>query len=217
MCYTNTQPEVEFESTVNNNILKVLTQLLLLIFLEKIHSKLNPLKFTTWTIKSILKLFCFCGNNHTCIFTCLQATKYKSESILAIGNITQSWTYWDLINKIWPQNRKIVKPHKVWKGNVVEKRQLLNLISKYCKKILEKIKFSTILADPGLQLASVTCRYHVIYEQRERVFHRDIQTRENNVWKQEHESIHTLFSSEFGYPGETRARVVYMASQMIET
>ena len=32
----------------------------------------------------------------------------------------------------------------------------------------------------------------VIYEQRERVFHRDIQTRENNV----------------------RARVVYMASQM---
>jgi hypothetical protein len=28
----------------------------------------------------------------------------------------------------------------------------------------------------------------VIYEQRERVFHRDIQTRENNVWKQEREA-----------------------------
>ena len=34
-------------------------------------------------------------------------------------------------------------------------------------------------------------RLYVIYEQRERVFHLDI-----------------------GYPGETRARVVYMASQM---
>ena len=39
----------------------------------------------------------------------------------------------------------------------------------------------------------------VIYEQRERVFHRDIQTHCFRV---------------FGYPGETRARVVYMASQM---
>ena len=28
----------------------------------------------------------------------------------------------------------------------------------------------------------------VIYEQRERVFHRDIQTRENNVWKHEREA-----------------------------
>ena len=43
----------------------------------------------------------------------------------------------------------------------------------------------------------------VIYEQRERVFHRDIQTQEN---------IHCF--RVFGYPGETRARVVYMASQM---
>jgi hypothetical protein len=41
----------------------------------------------------------------------------------------------------------------------------------------------------------------VIYEQRERVFHRDIQTRD------------TLFSSVW-IPVETRARVVYMASQM---
>ena len=36
------------------------------------------------------------------------------------------------------------------------------------------------------------------------MFHRDIQTRENNV--------HCF--RVFGYPGETRARVVYMASQM---
>jgi hypothetical protein len=36
----------------------------------------------------------------------------------------------------------------------------------------------------------------VIYEQRERVFHRDIQTRENNVWKHEREarvSSHIVF------------------------
>jgi hypothetical protein len=33
-----------------------------------------------------------------------------------------------------------------------------------------------------------TAIFHVIYEQRERVFHRDIQTRENNVWKHEHEA-----------------------------
>jgi hypothetical protein len=45
--------------------------------------------------------------------------------------------------------------------------------------------------------------FQVIYEQRERVFHRDIQTRENK---------HCF--RVFGYPGETRARVVYMASQM---
>jgi hypothetical protein len=43
----------------------------------------------------------------------------------------------------------------------------------------------------------------VIYEQRERVFHRDIQTRT---------FIHCF--RVFGYPGETRARVVYMASQI---
>jgi hypothetical protein len=49
--------------------------------------------------------------------------------------------------------------------------------------------------------------FDVIYEQRERVFHRDIQTRENNV-----SMYHFMFL--FGYPGETRARVVYMASQM---
>jgi hypothetical protein len=30
--------------------------------------------------------------------------------------------------------------------------------------------------------------FHVIYEQRERVFHRDIQTRENDVWKHEREA-----------------------------
>ena len=30
--------------------------------------------------------------------------------------------------------------------------------------------------------------FEVIYEQRERVFHRDIQTRENNVWKHEREA-----------------------------
>ena len=36
-------------------------------------------------------------------------------------------------------------------------------------------------------VASVTVKY-VIYEQQERVFHRDIQTRENNVWKHEREA-----------------------------
>jgi hypothetical protein len=30
--------------------------------------------------------------------------------------------------------------------------------------------------------------FQVIYEQRERVFHRDIQTRQNNVWKHEREA-----------------------------
>jgi hypothetical protein len=46
----------------------------------------------------------------------------------------------------------------------------------------------------GTFLATIRNANDVIYEQRERVFHRDIQTRER--------------------PGETRARVVYMASQM---
>ena len=50
----------------------------------------------------------------------------------------------------------------------------------------------------------------VIYEQRERVFHRDIQTRENNVCA----SVFIHCFRVFGYPGETRARVVYIASQM---
>ena len=36
-------------------------------------------------------------------------------------------------------------------------------------------------------VASVTVKY-VIYEQQERVFHRDIQTQENNVWKHEREA-----------------------------
>jgi hypothetical protein len=35
--------------------------------------------------------------------------------------------------------------------------------------------------------------YYVIYEQRERVFHRDIQTLENNVWK------HSRFALVFSY------------------
>ena len=39
------------------------------------------------------------------------------------------------------------------------------------------------------------------------MFHRDIQTRENNG------NNHHYFLV-FGYPGETLARVVYMASQM---
>ena len=34
-------------------------------------------------------------------------------------------------------------------------------------------------------VTSLTFKLQVIFEQRERVFHRDIQTRENNVWKQE--------------------------------
>ena len=49
----------------------------------------------------------------------------------------------------------------------------------------------------------------VIYEQRERVFHWDIQTRE--MFSIFH---FPLFSSVWMYPGETIARVVYMASQM---
>jgi hypothetical protein len=35
---------------------------------------------------------------------------------------------------------------------------------------------------------SINNYYYVIYEQRERVFHRGIQTRENNVWKHEREA-----------------------------
>jgi hypothetical protein len=59
----------------------------------------------------------------------------------------------------------------------------------------------------------------VIYEQRERVFHRDIQTREKMYenTSAKRECFHTLFKFRvfgYGYPGETRARVVYMASQM---
>ena len=46
----------------------------------------------------------------------------------------------------------------------------------------------------------------VTYEQRERVFHRDIQTRSASVF------VH--YFRVFGYPGGTRARVVHMASQM---
>jgi hypothetical protein len=45
----------------------------------------------------------------------------------------------------------------------------------------------------------------VIYEQRERVFHWDIQTPGYP---------NTRCFRVFGYPGETRARVVHMASQM---
>ena len=57
------------------------------------------------------------------------------------------------------------------------------------------------------------------FEQRERVFHRDIQTREKNgdvcfrVFGF-HCLGYPLFSSVWKYPGETLARVVYMASQM---
>ena len=50
------------------------------------------------------------------------------------------------------------------------------------------------------------CDVYVIYEQRERVFHRDIQTRGASV-------LSIVFEC-LVYPGETIARVVYMASQM---
>jgi hypothetical protein len=50
--------------------------------------------------------------------------------------------------------------------------------------------------------------FDVIYEQRERVFHRDIQTRARSA------SVFIHCFLVFGYPCETRARVVYMASQM---
>jgi hypothetical protein len=52
----------------------------------------------------------------------------RRKSILTIG--IQSLTAWDLINKIRPQNRKIVKADGVG-----------NLAGKYCKKILGKIDF----------------------------------------------------------------------------
>ena len=48
------------------------------------------------------------------------------------------------------------------------------------------------------------------------MFHRDIQTRENNGenTSAQRECFCPLFSSVWMYPGETLARVVYMASQM---
>ena len=56
----------------------------------------------------------------------------------------------------------------------------------------------------------------VIYEQGERVFHRDIQTRENNGenTSAQRECFCPIFSSVWIIPSETLARVVYMASQM---
>ena len=55
----------------------------------------------------------------------------------------------------------------------------------------------------------------VIYEQRERVFHRDIQTRENySNTRAKSASVFVHYFRVFGYPGGTRARVVHMASQM---
>ena len=60
--------------------------------------------------------------------------------------------------------------------------------------------------------------FEVIYEQRERVFHRDIQS--PNTRKQcmktraRSASVFIHCFRVLGYPGETRARVVYMASQM---
>ena len=55
--------------------------------------------------------------------------------------------------------------------------------------------------------------FHVIYEQQERVFHRDIQTRENNG-EYVSANVFVHYFRMFGYPGGTRARVVHMASQM---
>ena len=48
------------------------------------------------------------------------------------------------------------------------------------------------------------------------MFHRDIQTRENNGenTSAQREYFCPLFSSVWIYPGETLAQVVYMASQM---
>ena len=46
----------------------------------------------------------------------------------------------------------------------------------------------------------------VLYELGERVFHRDIQTRKNNVL--------VYCFRVFRYPGEIRAGVIHMASQM---
>jgi hypothetical protein len=53
--------------------------------------------------------------------------------------------------------------------------------------------------------------FEVIYEQRERVFHRDSQTRENNaMYENTSASVFTHCFRVIEYPGE----VVYMASQM---
>jgi hypothetical protein len=74
-----------------------------------------------------------------------------------------------------------------------------------------------VFRNPGETLALVV---HILHEQRERVFHRDIQTRENNVHentsaKRSSVFMHSaVFECSVEYPGETRARVVYMASQM---
>ena len=55
----------------------------------------------------------------------------------------------------------------------------------------------------------------VIYEQRERVLHRDIQTRENNGnTRARSASVFVHCFRVFGYPGGKRARVVHMAPQM---
>jgi hypothetical protein len=51
----------------------------------------------------------------------------------------------------------------------------------------------------------------VIYEQRERVFHR-VSKHEKTMYENTSVFIHCF--RVFEYPGETRARVVYMASQM---
>jgi hypothetical protein len=56
--------------------------------------------------------------------------------------------------------------------------------------------------------------HYVIYEQRERVFHLDIQTRENNVWKHEREArVFSYIVLEcLDIPG--RHELEFMASQM---
>jgi hypothetical protein len=48
-----------------------------------------------------------------------------------------------------------------------------------------------------IPVTAIAKTFHVIYEQRERLFHRDIQTRENNVWKHEREArvFSYIFSS----------------------
>ena len=58
-------------------------------------------------------------------------------------------------------------------------------------------------------------KFHVIYEQRERVFHRDIQTRENNgEYTSAKRECFCHYFRVFGYPGGTLALIVHMASQM---
>jgi hypothetical protein len=55
-----------------------------------------------------------------------------------------------------------------------------------CVAVIQQACKAHILA--GLESLEIACRrFQVIYEQWERVFHRDIQTRENNVWKHERE------------------------------